>query len=150
MISSVTVFRSAMNQNEVGTWHHHSRTMPASLFSRNSQSAKARSSNNTGSGIGFTSPPQANSLMLRGPFSGQFMTFMVSSRSMSDRRCALFADLRIVDEAIEIERLDEIVRAVIGDGMRHRHAADRRCLEAPGAPAAVDVVVLDRRQAHDR
>jgi len=34
MISSVTVFRSAMNQNDVGTWHHHSRTTPAVLFSR--------------------------------------------------------------------------------------------------------------------
>src|SRR5215475_9624257 len=137
-----------MNQNEVGTWHHHSRTTPASLFSRNSQSPQARSSSNAGSGIGFTSPPQANSLMLRGPLSGQFMIFMAFSRSMSDRGRTLFADLRILDETVEIERLDQLVRAVVGDGVRHGHAAHRRGLEAPGAPAAVDVIVLDRREAH--
>src|SRR4030095_571613 len=146
MISSVTVLRSAMNQNEVGTWHHHSRTTPASLFSRNSQSAKARSSSDAGSGIGFTSPPQANSLMLRGPLRGQFMTFMALSLSMADRGRAFFADLRVFDEAVQVERLDELVRIVVGDGVRHGHAADRCRLEAPGAPAAVDVVVLDRRQ----
>src|ERR1051325_7789792 len=115
-----------MNQNEGGTWHHHSRTTPASLFSRNSQSPQAWSSSDAGSGIGFTSPPQANSLMLRGPLSGQFMIFMVLSRSMSDRGSALFADLRIVDEAVEIERLDQLVGRVVGDGVRHGHAADRR------------------------
>src|SRR6185295_1971560 len=121
MISSVTVLRSAMNQKEVGTWHHHSRTTPASLFSRNNQSAKAPSSTDAGSGIGFTSPPQANSLMLRGPLRGQFMTFIASS-SMADRGRTLFTDLRIFDEAVEIERLDQLVRGIDGDGVRHGQA----------------------------
>src|SRR5687768_9366476 len=118
-----------MNQKEVGTWHHHSRTTPASLFSRNSQSPQARSSSEAGSGIGFTSPPQANSLMLRGPLRGQFIIFIASS-SMADRGRALFADLRVFDEAVEIERLDQLVWGVGGDGVRHGHAADGSRLEA--------------------
>src|SRR6185369_5957722 len=138
-----------MNQKEVGTWHHHSRTTPASLFSRNSQSPQARSSSEVGSGIGFTSPPQANSLMLRGPLRGQFMTFIALSLSMADRGRALFADLRIFDETVQIEWLDEVMRRIVGDGVRHGKAADGSSLEAPGAPAAVDVIVLYRRQAHD-
>ena len=32
-----------------------------------------------GSGIAFTSPPQTNSEMLRGPFRGQFRIFMAGS-----------------------------------------------------------------------
>ena len=37
-----------------------------------------------------------------------------------------------------------------GDALGHALAGHRRRLEAPGAPAGVDVVVLDRREAHDR
>src|SRR5882724_5926419 len=79
MISSVKVLRSAMNQNEVGTWHHHSRTTPAVLFSRNTKAPQSRSEPTPGSGIGFTSPPQTNSEMLRGPFSGQLRIFMLAT-----------------------------------------------------------------------
>src|SRR5262245_9996034 len=79
MISSVTVLRSAMNQNEVGTWHHHSRTTPAVLFSRNTKAPQSRSEPPPGSGIGFTSPPQTNSEMLRGPLRGQFRIFMAAA-----------------------------------------------------------------------
>src|SRR4026208_210194 len=106
-----------MHQKEWGTWHPHSRTTPASLFSRNSQSPKARSSSEAGSGIGFTSPPQAKSLMLRGPVRGQSIVFMASSSS-ADRGRALFADLRVLDETVEIERLDQLVRSIGGDGVR--------------------------------
>src|SRR5262245_33040080 len=99
MISSVTVFRSAMNQNDVGTWHHHSRITPAELFSRNTQAPQSRSPRSAGFGISFTSPPQTNSEMLRGPLSGQLRIFMAAS--MSHRCRAFFADLREVDEAVE-------------------------------------------------
>src|SRR5882724_2061132 len=89
MISSVTVSRSPMNQNEVGTWHHHSRTTPAVLFSRNTKAPQSRSEPAPGSGIGFTSPPQTNSEMLRGPLSGQLRTFMLATVFASLRTLTL-------------------------------------------------------------
>ena len=56
--------------------------------------------------------------MLRGPFSGQFMIFMASLPSMTDRGRALFADLREVDEAVETERLDQVVRLSVATRLR--------------------------------
>src|SRR5215510_12153339 len=95
-----------MNQKDVGTWHHHSRTMPAVLFSRKTQAPQSRSERSLGSGMSRTSPPQTNSEMLRGPFSGQLRIFMTAS--MSHRRRALFADLVEIDEAVEAERRDQV------------------------------------------
>src|SRR5512143_2644977 len=120
-----------MNQKEVGTWHHHSRTTPAVLFSICTYSAHSRSETRTGSGIGFTSPPQTNSEVLRGPLSGKFMILLGSlQRSMPDRGCALFADLLHLLEAGQAEGLDQLVRFVVGDGVGHGETTDRRRLEA--------------------
>ncbi len=47
-----------------------------------------------GSGSSRTSPPQTNSEMLRGPFSGQVMIFIDPVSSVADRGRALLADLR--------------------------------------------------------
>src|ERR1700755_3516394 len=109
-----------MNQKEVGTWHHHSPPTPAVLFPRNPYSAHSRSLSLVSSGIGFTSPPQTNSLMLRGPLSGQFMIFMIASPALvANRARAFFADLRIGEEALVGEWLDQLVRRVVGDGVGH-------------------------------
>src|SRR5258708_22766031 len=92
-ISSVKVFRLAMNQVLLGVCSHHSAPSPAVLSSRNKYSAHAASEQVAGSGIDLTSPPQTNSEILRGPLSGQCMIFIGRApRLVADRSRAPFAD----------------------------------------------------------
>src|SRR5262249_24990474 len=90
---------------------------------------QSRSDPAAGSGIGFTSPPQTNSEMLRGPFSGQFRIFMLTN-SVPHGGSAFFADLGEVDEAVAAEGLRGVGHLARGDGSGHALAADGRGLEA--------------------
>src|SRR5882724_12363130 len=108
MISSVTVSRSPMNQNEVGTWHHHSRTTPALLFSRNTKAPQSRSEPAPESGIGFTAPPQTNSEMLRGPLSGQLRTFMLATVFASLRTLTLALSRFAVEGTPSVQRHNRV------------------------------------------
>ena len=101
----------------------------------------------SGPGGVLTSPRQTNSEMLRGPLSGHVMIFIPLNARPKPRP---FADLIEAAEAVERERLDQVGRAARWRSSPPCVAADRRRLEAPGAPAGIDEVILDRRQAHDR
>ena len=63
--------------------------------------------------------------------------------SMAHRGGSLLADEFVVAGMCEVERADQLVVLVLGHGVGHRCAADRRRLEAPGAPAGVEVETLD-------
>src|SRR5207244_5791029 len=134
-----------MNRKLVARCSHHSRTGPARFCSIKTNSAHFSAPAST-SGNGLTSPRQTNSEILRGPFSGQFKSFICAS--MPDRSCPSFADLNKVGEAIEREWLDELGRLAGCNGLGEALAAYGRCLESPCAPARVDEIVLNRREAH--
>src|SRR5882672_11811435 len=67
-----------------------------------------------------------------------------------DARGGALVDERAPLEAVKRERSNERVRPVVGYGECHGIAAGGNRLEAAGAPAAVEVKIIDRRLAHDR
>src|SRR5262245_57951897 len=97
--------------------------------------------------MSLNSGPCTNSWALRGPLSGQWISFIAS---VSDRSRALLADLLETVEAIEGEGGDQIGSPAGRQALGHALAADGRRLEAPRPPAGVDEVVAYRRRAHDR
>src|SRR6185436_7503913 len=74
----------------------------------------------------------------------------VAGESVGDGRGALLGHHGVLVEALECERLDQRRRLAGRDQLGHRHAADGRGLEAPGAPAGVNQEAFDLGQAHDR
>src|SRR5690349_8579150 len=70
--------------------------------------------------------------------------------SMRDAGGAVLVDQIAVDEAVEGERLVQLVRPVLGQGIGEHPAGAGRGLEAAGAPAAVEIEALNRRLADDR
>src|SRR6478752_3922349 len=97
--------------------------------------------------MALSSGPWTNSCALRGPFSGQWISFIVS---MPHRGRTLLANLLEAVEAVEGKGGDQVRRRAGRQAFRHPLAADRGGLEAPGAPAGVDEVVAHRRRAHHR
>src|ERR1700722_9996272 len=73
-----------------------------------------------------------------------------SCRSMRDRRRGGFVDEPAGAKAVEGEGAGERMRLAPGDRMREHIARARRCLEAAGAPAAIDEQSGNRRFGDDR
>src|SRR5579862_6630787 len=74
------------------------------------------------------------------------MSFM---RSVPHGRCTLLARERVAREAIEAESADERMGGIVRDGMAHGLAANRRRLEAPGAPPCVEIETAHGCESHD-
>src|SRR5207248_5957366 len=104
----------------------------------------------SGSGLGRTSPPYANSATGRGPFKGHTMIFTGwPPRSMPHRSSAFLAGQLIAREPVHGETLDQRVILPGGNGVAHGLAAHRRRLETPRTPPGIEEETLHRRDAHD-